>query len=200
MLGHHILEGILTQWMRTNFMSILGWIKKCVMQLTAQTECYLDAGESDSWGGVGSNHQSNEGRPQVSKHVGELRKEQKQQIRFVNTQSLKIQNTADNLDLDLVFNISIRLTSLWNTISLWSWLHRLVSNFTCKKTKTLSEVHDVSALVTEQGGFSPSKQCTTLLTIDSLDRHKVLYCLQQGVSHTESVPAFEAEQRQQSLA
>lgn len=35
-------------------------------------KCYLDAGEGDSGGGIRSNHQSDEGRPQVSEHVGEL--------------------------------------------------------------------------------------------------------------------------------
>lgn len=43
---------------------------------------YLDAGESDGRGGVGADHQGNEGRPQVSEHVGELREEQKQGIRL----------------------------------------------------------------------------------------------------------------------
>lgn len=33
---------------------------------------HLDAGEGDGRGGVGSDHQGDEGGPQVSKHVGEL--------------------------------------------------------------------------------------------------------------------------------
>lgn len=40
-----------------------------------QMERYLDARESDSWGGVGPDHQGNEGWPQVSKHVGELKED-----------------------------------------------------------------------------------------------------------------------------
>lgn len=44
----------------------------------AALERYLDARESDGRGGVGADHQGNEGGPQVSKHVGELREEQKQ--------------------------------------------------------------------------------------------------------------------------
>lgn len=36
--------------------------------------CYLDAGEGDGGGGVGSDHQSDERRPQVSKHAGELKR------------------------------------------------------------------------------------------------------------------------------
>lgn len=43
-------------------------------------QAHLNAGEGDSGGGVGSNHQGDEGRPQVTKHVGELwgQKEKKQ--------------------------------------------------------------------------------------------------------------------------
>lgn len=36
--------------------------------------CHLDAREGDSRGGVGADHQGDEGRPQVSKHVGELQR------------------------------------------------------------------------------------------------------------------------------
>lgn len=43
-------------------------------------KCYLDAGESDSGGGIGSDHESDEGGPQVSKHVGQLRAEERQQM------------------------------------------------------------------------------------------------------------------------
>lgn len=40
--------------------------------MTGLSNVYLDAGEGDGRGGVRSDHQGDEGRPQVSEHVGEL--------------------------------------------------------------------------------------------------------------------------------
>lgn len=42
------------------------------MMSAVRSEGHLDAGEGDGRGGVGPDHQGDEGGPQVSKHVGQL--------------------------------------------------------------------------------------------------------------------------------
>lgn len=72
------------------------------MMSAVRSEGHLDAGEGDGRGGVGPDHQGDEGGPQVSKHVGQLmwgrsrgEKENLGQKHSTNTHNNNNDNTED---------------------------------------------------------------------------------------------------------
>lgn len=46
-------------------------------KLCSVSVCYLDTREGDSGGGIGANHQGDEGGTEVPEHVGELERKRK---------------------------------------------------------------------------------------------------------------------------
>lgn len=62
---------------------------------------YFNAREGDSRGGIGSNHQGNESRPQVSKHVGQLWRKQKKTNSLLTSSGKELHQNDEILSLRL---------------------------------------------------------------------------------------------------